>query len=335
MGYPRMKRSTVGIGVLLALGSLAEAQLPRPFRRSKDDHFQPTRAQHDELALLVDAWVECLSPHIRSIDEHSLRSRLAKELQNQYSDHAAWDFREQLIRILAEDMRIDGHSMRTGGYELLGGGPSVEYALVDELLQKAVDSSGGLLAYDGLYAYDYEGTATLAGFHDQVLRRDPEALGVLHEVRAKPGLSAAQRRAARELAAHYSQCFVEHLPVIASRQTKASFREMLVECCETLDSERAVTGMRSKLAGLLRKHYAKGRSLSSLGELAAFHEQLMVRVDEHTSVAFWEKLEFHHREMMADPQHYGPVFALEVCRLRDRVETEQQAVAGSARPGPR
>jgi len=316
--------------VLAAIAASADsllAQVPQPPPRGKDNHWQATAPQHDPLDVMLTAWVECLSPHITRIEDHELRSRLAAELQNQYSDHAVWDFRQELGRILQDDLHMTRHAWEElGGEELILGGGELDPPLVDVLMRLAVDTSGEALGYDELY-----GTPdSLESVHHAVLVRDPSVLKRLASAVRKDDLTRDQEFAIADLRKRYVPLLMNDLPVQGSRQTKEEFREMFEEALATPITDRAVQGIRSKLRGALWETYRKKRTITTGSDFLEYDRVLEGQVDELTSRAFWARLAYHHERMIVDPENHRKNFRSEGKELRVSLVEPAEA---SAKPG--
>jgi len=295
-------RSVLGVLGLLLAGHASEAQVPLPPCRSIDNDHKTSARQDTHTTLFARAWAICLSPHFGGKSEREIREAFEPELQNQYSDWATYDFYREVGDLLCEDMGMNGHvsppcAMRD---ELEPGGCLVP--VVDEVLARAVATSGGVLLFDdstGGFGFQYQ--------HDLVMLGDPVFLGQLERLVRQRELSKEREAGIRELAARSSACLVDAFPI----RNKSDFRVLVAEALSRPSTDAALQGLRSKLRSGLREDVRGARSLTTVQEHFRLEEEVEERIDREVASTFWDELRFHHENMLADPERYRPIFRRE------------------------
>ena len=251
--------------------------------------------QHEYLAVMIRAWEQCLSPNLLSRKEdEEVHSTLAHTLQNQYSEHAVWDMREALVRLVQFDIGMKNSLFNDGGAELLDHGAKGLPSLVDELVNGAVELSDGALRYEGLWGVQ----ESLAFQHYRVLIRDRDQLGLFASVDQRE-LSREQRHALNDLVEHCESCIFNQLDVTGNRHFKARVRSLIKESLFTLDTDRAVAGLRSTMLLALRNKLKPGADFKSARELIERELALRASLDDYVFPMFWDELRYQHGRLVA------------------------------------
>lgn len=290
----------------------AVAQLQKPPKRSKDDKHHATQGQHPALRQMAHAWAECLAPHVASMDKEAIRIRLSEPLQNQYSDHAVWNFRQALVELIQDDMHMSSAVFERGGRALIDGGKGVSDPLVEQLARNAVATSGGALHFGASLG----GPGSLEHAHARVLRRDPAQLARIGAAVCSE-LSKEQRVAVAKLSTKYARELSAELPLTGT--ASADFKRNLEDALETTDTERAATGMRSKLREALRSGSTKQRKCATAAEHLALDAALNALVDEKLDGHFWAGFRRHHAQAIHEPEAFNKHFRAvkDVVAVRD------------------
>lgn len=285
--------------VWMVCGTPAQAQVPKPPPRSKDNHHQASAPQHPELDVAIEAWIDCLLPHVGDMKRTELRYRLSAPLQNQYPEHAAFDFYQALIDIVQSDLCMSGPIRKQGGEALLAGGPGIDRPLVDDLLRRVFDTSKGVLRFRDVWQSGDSLKAQIA----RVLEHDPAA--VQHFARAGAReLTKEQQWGLRELQQRYVSCLLDYLPVEVAPKSKTRFRDQVLECFLLGFVDRAEDGLRSRVRSLVRPHFSKGRRLQDARECVEMDAFLREQVDALLPEPFWETFRGAYQRALDEPETF-------------------------------
>lgn len=270
--------------------------IPEPPRRSKDNHHQASMPQHKHLEVMIWAWIDNITPHVATQTRQQLYGRFAEELQNQYSEHAVWTFRNEAACLVKDELYMPSSVYRKEGHELIDGGGDIGIPLADQLIMKAVRSSGGVLRYG-----DHAGAlGPMRHSHDLVLRHDPQRLAELESARRKK-LSRKQENAIEDLHGAVMRYIAETLPVMGSSKARIAFNKRLMEALEDSSTERAVLGVRTRLKEARRPVLMHGKSYDSTHACLAADRELARIVDESFPSDFWARLARCHAELLEEP----------------------------------
>lgn len=292
---PWVALGRVLIGLVLC-AQLAHAQLSKPPRRSKDDCHKTSAPQEPLVDIMAWAWVDRLEPYITSIDRKEMHRRLSNPLKNQYSDHAVWNFHQELIRLLKDDLGISDARFAKADRKWLEGGEGVEVSLADQVAALAAQSSNGVLGYGKWLGKK----RSVEACHDRLMNYDQKTIDDLSKLR-RVELDLPRRSALQKLATAAWREFDQHAPA-GTLKVRKRFRPLLEEALMSSDTQAAMTSVRSKLVRVLRSMPEYKRPELSIQETIAFADELRSQVEAVMPRGFWEQLERYHRGLLEAPQ---------------------------------
>lgn len=299
-----------------------------PDRASKDNRFETHADRHNpRLRVLLEAWEQCLFGHVTSLEHHMIHSRVVASVQNQYSEHAAWELLDEIARMVADDMEMPKSIYAGEGRKLLVGAGDEPEGYVWDLLDDVFDTSGDVLRFRGIWGDQ----GTLMHQHELVLIGDEGVLERLESLDARE-LTKQQRWAMKELAKRVESSLFEALGVEGSRHYKARLRSRLAESLETTDTDRALRGVRSTIRFVLR------RSSADPGDAAGWigrEVELEAGIDEVVGLLFWEQLRLLHDRFLREPKRKRELrdFTWEVAPIPPAASVAAEPAA--AEPAPR